>query len=77
MIRVGIVDLGFMGRMHYRCRKALPGATLTAICEDDPKVPDAIGKPSKGNGVEIGGRNRCQFSRNRCQFILPSGDYMN
>ena len=25
MIRVGIVGLGFMGRMHYRCWKAIPG----------------------------------------------------
>ncbi|MGC8641039.1 MAG: Gfo/Idh/MocA family protein [Isosphaeraceae bacterium] len=49
MIRVGIVGLGFMGRMHYRCWKALPGARITAICESNPKVLAAAGEPSKGN----------------------------
>jgi predicted dehydrogenase len=49
MIRVGIVGLGFMGRMHYRCWKAIPGASVTAICEANPKVLAAAGEPSKGN----------------------------
>ncbi len=49
MIRVGIVGLGFMGRMHYRCWKAIPGATVAAICEANPKVLAAAGEPSKGN----------------------------
>jgi predicted dehydrogenase len=49
MIRVGIVGLGFMGRMHYRCWKALPGAKVAAICEANPKVLAAAGEPSKGN----------------------------
>lgn len=38
MIRVGIVGLGFMGRMHYRCWQALPGAEVTAVCEANPAV---------------------------------------
>ncbi len=49
MIRVGIVGLGFMGRMHYRCWKAIPDARITAICEANPKVLAAAGEPSKGN----------------------------
>jgi len=49
MIRVGIVGLGFMGRMHYRCWKAIPDATITAICEANPKVLAAAGEPSQGN----------------------------
>jgi predicted dehydrogenase len=49
MIRVGIVGLGFMGRMHYRCWKAIPGASVTAICESNPKVLAAAGQPSGGN----------------------------
>lgn len=49
MIRVGIVGLGFMGRMHYRCWSALPDANLRAICEANPKVLAAAGEPSKGN----------------------------
>jgi len=37
MIRVGIVGFGFMGRMHYRCWKALKDVTVTAICDADAK----------------------------------------
>lgn len=36
MIRVGIIGLGFMGRMHYRCWKALQGVTITALCDSNP-----------------------------------------
>ncbi|MDG3007383.1 Gfo/Idh/MocA family protein [Paludisphaera mucosa] len=49
MIRVGIVGLGFMGRMHYRCWKAQPGATITALCEANPKVLADAGGAPKGN----------------------------
>lgn len=35
MIRVGIVGLGFMGKMHFRCYKALDGVQLAAICDID------------------------------------------
>jgi predicted dehydrogenase len=49
MMRVGIVGLGFMGRMHYRCWKAHPGATITAICESNPKVLAEVKEPPKGN----------------------------
>jgi predicted dehydrogenase len=49
MIRVGIVGLGFMGRMHYRCWSALPGAQLTAVCEANPKVLEAAGEAGGGN----------------------------
>ncbi len=49
MIRVGIVGLGYMGRMHYRCWSGLPGAKVTAVCEANPKVLAAAGQPTKGN----------------------------
>src|SRR5271165_1724907 len=49
MIRVGIVGLGFMGRMHYRCWNALPGVKVTAICESNPKVLAAGDEAPKGN----------------------------
>jgi predicted dehydrogenase len=52
MLRVGIVGLGFMGRMHYRCWKGLPGASVAAVCEASPAVLAAAGKPQAGN---IGG----------------------
>lgn len=51
MIRVGIVGLGFMGRMHYRCWSTLPGATVTAVCEANPAVLAAAGKPTEGVNV--------------------------
>jgi predicted dehydrogenase len=49
MIRVGIVGLGFMGRMHYRCWAAQPGARITAICESNPQVIAAASTASGGN----------------------------
>jgi 1,5-anhydro-D-fructose reductase (1,5-anhydro-D-mannitol-forming) len=49
MIRVGIVGLGFMGRMHYRCWSAVPGAKITAVCEANAQVLEAAGKPQAGN----------------------------
>lgn len=52
MIRVGIVGLGFMGRMHYRCWSAIAGARVTAICEASPKVLAAASETQEGN---IGG----------------------
>lgn len=51
-MRVGIVGLGFMGRMHYRCWKAVPGVELVAVCEANPQVLAAAGASSEGN---IGG----------------------
>ena len=48
MIRVGIVGFGFMGRMHYRCWKALPGATVIAVCDADPHALQDEAK-SRGN----------------------------
>ena len=49
MIRVGIVGMGFMGRMHYRCWKSLPDAKVTAICEANPKVLARRERPQGGN----------------------------
>ncbi|MFO0956476.1 MAG: Gfo/Idh/MocA family oxidoreductase [Isosphaeraceae bacterium] len=49
MIRVGIVGLGFMGRMHYRCWSSLSGAKVTAVCESNPKTLAAAGEAVSGN----------------------------
>jgi predicted dehydrogenase len=49
MIRVGIVGLGYMGRMHYRCWSALDGAEVTAVCEASDEVLKAAGQPVVGN----------------------------
>lgn len=35
MTRVGIIGLGFMGKMHFRCYRALTGVELVAICDID------------------------------------------
>ena len=35
MIRIGIVGLGFMGKMHYRCYNAMENVQITAVCDED------------------------------------------
>jgi 1,5-anhydro-D-fructose reductase (1,5-anhydro-D-mannitol-forming) len=37
MIKVGIVGLGFMGRMHLRCYQGIPQVQVAALCDIDPK----------------------------------------
>jgi predicted dehydrogenase len=49
MLRVGILGLGYMGRMHYRCWSNVPGARVTAVCEANPKVLAAASTPVVGN----------------------------
>jgi predicted dehydrogenase len=49
MIRAGIVGLGFMGRMHYRCWSALPNARVAAVCEANPSVLAAADRSQGGN----------------------------
>ncbi len=49
MVRVGIVGMGFMGRMHYRCWSALPGAKITAVCESNAKTLASLNDTAGGN----------------------------
>ncbi len=35
MTRVGVIGLGFMGKMHFRCYQAIEGVQLAAICDVD------------------------------------------
>ena len=35
MLKVGIVGLGFMGKMHYRCYNSMDNVTITAVCDED------------------------------------------
>ena len=37
MINVGIIGLGFMGKMHFRCYKANKNVKIAAICDIDEK----------------------------------------
>lgn len=52
MPRIGIIGLGFMGRMHYDTYGKIPGADVVAICDADPKR--AAGDLSGGWGGNIG-----------------------
>lgn len=53
MIRVGIVGLGFMGKMHFRCYKALDEVKLSAVCDiDESKFAGAGKKVGNINGAE-------------------------
>jgi predicted dehydrogenase len=38
MLRIGIAGFGFMGRMHYRCWKAIKDAKIIAICDSNPNI---------------------------------------
>ncbi|GIT72777.1 MAG: hypothetical protein Ct9H300mP28_25910 [Pseudomonadota bacterium] len=35
MLKIGIVGLGFMGKMHYRCYNSMDNVQITAICDAD------------------------------------------
>lgn len=37
MTRIGIIGLGFMGRMHYEAYQNVEGAEVVAVCDADPK----------------------------------------
>ncbi len=48
MLRVGIIGFGFMGRMHFRCWKALADVQVAAVCDADPHALDDAAK-TRGN----------------------------
>ncbi len=53
MVRVGILGLGFMGKMHFRCYKALEDAKIVAICDaDESKFKDDSGTAGNISGAE-------------------------
>ena len=53
MIRVGVVGLGFMGKMHFRCYQALDDAQVVAICDvDKAKFEDTGGTAGNIEGAE-------------------------
>jgi predicted dehydrogenase len=53
MTRIGIIGLGFMGRMHYETYEKLPQARVVAVADADPKR--AAGDLSGGWGNLAGG----------------------
>ncbi len=44
MIKIGIIGFGFMGRMHYRCWKALEDVEIVAICDVNASALQGSGK---------------------------------
>jgi 1,5-anhydro-D-fructose reductase (1,5-anhydro-D-mannitol-forming) len=53
MLRVGIIGLGFMGKMHFRCWQALEDARLVAVCDiDEGKFASAGGVVGNITGAE-------------------------
>ncbi len=53
MIRVGIVGLGFMGKMHLGCFNAADGAKVVAICDaDEGRFKDTSGAAGNVSGAE-------------------------
>lgn len=55
MVRIGIVGVGFMGRIHYLASQRLTGATVTAVCSRDPAKLAGDWRNTRGNfGPEPG-----------------------
>lgn len=51
MLKVAIAGLGFMGRMHWRCWKALVDVELAAVC--DCRREAAGGAEATGGNIEV------------------------
>src|SRR5262245_29222296 len=55
MVRIGIVGIGFMGRIHYLASQRLSGARVTAVCSRDPAKLAGDWRSTRGNfGPEPG-----------------------
>ena len=53
MLKIGIVGLGFMGKMHFRCFKSLKNVKICAICDVDAKrLKDSSGSSGNISGAE-------------------------
>jgi predicted dehydrogenase len=60
MVRIGLIGLGFMGRMHYAAYQKLPGVKLVAVADRDPKR--AAGDLSGGWGNIEGAAEKLDMS---------------
>jgi predicted dehydrogenase len=55
MVRIGIVGIGFMGRIHYLAAQRLAGAKVAAVCSRDQKKLAGDWRNTRGNfGPEPG-----------------------
>lgn len=58
MTRIGIIGLGFMGRVHYDTYAKVNGAEVVAVCDADPKraggdLSDTWGNVDKGSTRQL------------------------
>jgi predicted dehydrogenase len=58
MTRIGIIGLGFMGRVHYDTYSKVDGAEVVAVCDADPKraagdLSDTWGNVDKGSTRQL------------------------
>jgi predicted dehydrogenase len=49
MVRIGIVGIGFMGRIHYLAARRVSGAAVTAVCSRDPAKRAGDWAATRGN----------------------------
>lgn len=55
MVRIGIVGIGFMGRIHFLAAKNLRGSRVAAVCSRDPAKRAGDWRATRGNfGPEPG-----------------------
>lgn len=55
MLRIGIVGIGFMGRIHFLASQRLKGAKVAAVCSRDPAKLAGDWRSTRGNfGPEPG-----------------------
>ena len=55
MVRIGIVGIGFMGRIHFLAGQRLAGAKVVAVCSRDPAKLAGDWRGTRGNfGPEPG-----------------------
>ena len=55
MVRIGIVGIGFMGRIHYLAAQKVRGARVAAVCSRDPAKLAGDWRNTRGNfGPEPG-----------------------
>lgn len=75
-VRVGIVGLGFMGRVHARAYAACPGCEVVAVA--DPAVEAAFANAEGGGNLEAGGGPLAQIlpgatRHERLESLLTAG----
>ena len=51
MVRIGIIGLGFMGRVHYDTYSKVNGAEVVAVCDADPKRAAEVERDCLGDRI--------------------------